>query len=71
MYILGYLIFQVAVAGFYAANAGSATGVPREANLQWAVVLGTLSLAALLTLAVESRAGRSTTTRCSSLSVVE
>ena len=57
MYVLGYLIFEFAFGGFYATNVGSATGVPREANLQWAVAFGTLSLAALVTLAVESRPG--------------
>ena len=60
MGVLGYLIFELAFGRFYATNAGSATGVPREANLEWAVALGTFSLAALLTLAIESRAGRST-----------
>ena len=57
MYILGYLVFELAFGGFYATNVGSATGVPREAYLQWAIVLGGLSLAALVTLAIESRPG--------------
>src|SRR5438128_1701345 len=55
MYALGYLIFERAFGPFYAANAGSATGVPRAVNVQWAVALGTLALAVLLTLAIESR----------------
>jgi hypothetical protein len=49
---LGYLIFQLAFANFYAANVGSATGVPRDPNLTWAVALGNLSVAVLLTLAI-------------------
>jgi hypothetical protein len=57
MYVLGYLIFELAFGGFYAANVGSATGVARDVYLQWAVVLGSLSLAALVTLAIESRPG--------------
>jgi hypothetical protein len=57
MYILGYLIFELAFGQFYATNVGSATGVPRETNLQWALALGSLSLAALVTLAIESRPG--------------
>ena len=57
---VGYLIFDLAFAAFYSANAGSATGVARDAQLVWAVALGSLSYAALVTLATGSRAGSST-----------
>jgi hypothetical protein len=57
MYVLGYLIFEMAFGAFYAANVGSAAGVARDVYLQWAVALGSLSLAALVTLAIESRPG--------------
>ena len=57
MYLVGYLIWGLAFAEFFAANVGSATGVARESSLVWAVVLGTLSLGALVTLAVGSQAG--------------
>ena len=57
MYVLGYLIFELAFGGFYAANVGSATGVARDVYLQWAVALGSLSLAALVTVAIENRPG--------------
>ena len=57
MYALGYLIFELAFGGFYATNVGSASGVFRDSDLQWAVALGSLSLAALVTLAIESRPG--------------
>ena len=60
LYILGYLIFDLAFAEFYAANAGSATGVVRDNQVVWAVALGTLSYAALLTLAIGIRAGSTT-----------
>jgi uncharacterized membrane protein len=60
MYLVGYLIWALALADFFAANAGSATGLAREARLFWALALGDLSLAALVTLAVGSRAGSST-----------
>ena len=60
LYILGYLIFDLAFAEFYAANAGSATGVVRDNQVVWAVALGTLSYAALLTLAIGSRASSTT-----------
>jgi len=54
LYLAGYLIFELATADFYAANA--ATGLYRDAPLQWATALGSLSLAALVTLGVASRA---------------
>ena len=60
LFVLGYLIFDLAFASFYAANVGSATGVGREAQLLWAVALGSLSYAALITLVIGSRVGSST-----------
>ena len=57
LYILGFLIFGLAFAEFYAANRGSATGVVRDTQVIWAVVLGSLSYAVLLTLAIETRSG--------------
>jgi len=52
LHVLGHLIFILMFGAFYAANQGSATGVDREVALQWALALGNLSLAALVTLAV-------------------
>jgi len=60
LFVLGYLIFDLAFADFYEANAGSAIGVPREAQLVWAVILGSLSYAALITYAIGSRNGAMT-----------
>ena len=60
MYLVGYLTWGVVFADFFAANTGSATGVDRESNIIWAVVLGTPSLAALVTLGVGSQAGGAT-----------
>jgi hypothetical protein len=57
LFILGYLIYGLALADFYAANAGSATGVMREEPLFWAVGFGELALAALLTLVLGRWAG--------------
>jgi hypothetical protein len=50
--IVGIVIFDNLVAGFYAAHMGSATGVMRESQLVWAVTLGTAAYAALITLAL-------------------
>ena len=55
LYALGYLIFDLAFGEFYAANTGSATGVERDPQLVWAVALGSLSYAALVTLGIGSR----------------
>jgi len=59
LFVAGYLIFDLAFAAFYAANEGSATGVARVPQLVWAVALGSLSYAALVTLGIGSRAGSS------------
>ena len=59
LYAVGYLIFDLAFGEFYAANTGSATGVERDPQLVWAVALGTLSYAALVTLGIGSRSSSS------------
>ena len=59
VFATGTLLFSIApVRHFldYAMNAGSATGVPREPQLVWAVALGALSYSALITLAIGYRA---------------
>ena len=55
LYILAYLIFELAFGEFYAANVGSATGLVRDNPLMWATAMGSISYAALLTLAIETR----------------
>jgi hypothetical protein len=55
----GYVMFWTLLGNFYACalSGGSATGVPRESPLIWAVALGALSYGALVTLAIGTRAG--------------
>ncbi len=60
LFILGYVIFELAFADFFAANAGSATGVWKDPQVIWAIALGTLSYSALITLAIGTRAGSTT-----------
>ena len=60
LYILGYVIWDMLFVEFYEANAGSATGVVKDPQVIWALALGTLSYAALLTLAIGTRAGSAT-----------
>jgi hypothetical protein len=59
LFVLGYLIFDLAFAAFYAANTGSATSVARATQVVWAVALGSLSYAALITLAIGRGPGSS------------
>jgi len=39
LFATGYLIFELAFGDFYAANAGSATGVERDPQLMWAPIV--------------------------------
>lgn len=54
LYLLGYLIWDILFADFFAENAGTAVGVEREAPLQWALILGMLLYGLLLALALEA-----------------
>jgi hypothetical protein len=63
LFIVGYLIFDLAFKAFYEANRGSATGVDRSGPLYWAAMLSCLAYAALIVYAIGNRA--------SSLSIFE
>jgi hypothetical protein len=60
LFILGYVIWNMLFTDFFAANAGSATDVAKDPQVMWAIAVGTLSYAALITLAIETRAGSTT-----------
>jgi hypothetical protein len=55
LFVLGWLIWERLLPGFFESNAGSATGVMRDSQLVWSVALGTLSYGALITLVIASR----------------
>ena len=57
LYLLGMLIWEVLFTDFFEAQAGSAEGLWREAPIVWAMVVGTLLFAVLLTLGLESGSG--------------
>lgn len=57
LYALGYLIFDLAFKNFYAANAGSATGVDRASQIIWAMAVANLAYAALVTYVIGSQSG--------------
>ena len=53
MFVVGYLVFDMAMVGFYETNGAGFFGYGREAKLWWAVALGIASLATLVTLCIE------------------
>lgn len=55
LYLLGMLIWVILFADFFDANSGSAVGVDRDTPIIWALIIGSLFYAVLLTLALESR----------------
>lgn len=57
VYAVGYVIFDTVFASFYAANAGSATGVFRESQVLWAVLVGCVCYAALITFTMNRGGG--------------
>ena len=57
MYVVSYLIFDLAFGSYYAANVGSASGILRIPNLQWALVITNFAHAVLVTLALEVKRG--------------
>lgn len=59
LYLLGMVFWEMLFADFFEANSGSAVGVDREAPILWAVVVGTLCYAVLVTLGLESRSSKS------------
>ena len=48
LFVSGYLIYGLALAGFYESNVGTATGVQKDINFLW-LILATVASAALLT----------------------
>lgn len=53
MMAAGYVIWDVLMTDWFAANAGSAENLWREAPVWWAVILGTCVLAALVTAIID------------------
>ena len=58
-FVMGYLLYGVLLASFFEGQMGSATGLTREAPIWWADVVGTLSIAMLVTLAIGWTSGSS------------
>ena len=52
----GWLLFETLLGDYYAANAGSATGVDKDPPIMWALVVGALAYAALIIYAMRTQA---------------
>lgn len=50
MFVLGFLVYGLALASFLQANAGSAAGALRDPPLIWAIAAGNVAYAVFLTL---------------------
>jgi uncharacterized membrane protein len=57
LYLTGWLIFDKLFASYYAANAGSATGVDRADRIIWAMAVGYVAYAYLIVFAMRYRPG--------------
>jgi len=53
LWATGWVIFNKLFSTFYAANVGSATGVDRAEQIQWAIALSALAYGALITMMIE------------------
>ena len=48
VFVMGFLLYGLALADFFAGNAGTATGVMKEPLLMWSLILGQVTFAAFL-----------------------
>jgi hypothetical protein len=55
LYAVGYVLFDLLLGDYYAANGGSATGVSRDPYIVWAVAVGALAYAALILYALRAQ----------------
>ncbi len=55
LYGVGYLLFNMIFASFYAANGGTATGVDREHQIFWALAVAYIAYAYLIVFALRYR----------------
>ena len=60
LFVLGYIIFDMLAADFYAANAGTAAVGLRESQVYWAIALASLGYGALVTFMVATGSGTAT-----------
>jgi hypothetical protein len=56
VFATGWVLFEMLLGDYYAANAGSATGVDKDPPIMWALVVGALAYAALIIYAMRGQA---------------
>jgi hypothetical protein len=56
IFAAGYVIFEVLLGDYYAANSGAATGMMRDPPIVWALAVGALAYAALILYALRTQA---------------
>ena len=59
VFVMGFLLYGMAMAGFFANNAGTATGVMKEAVLFGPLIIGQIALAGFLTMVMGWRGSNS------------
>ncbi len=52
----GWVLFEMLLGDYYAANAGSATGVDKDPPIMWSLAVGALAYAALIIYAMRAQA---------------
>ena len=60
MFVLGYVIYEPLLGGFFADNAGTATGVIKDAPVFWQIIVGQLCGATLLVCALSWKGAENT-----------
>ena len=53
----GWVLFEMLLGDYYAANAGSATGMDKDPPVMWALVVGAVTYALLILYAMRGQAG--------------
>jgi uncharacterized membrane protein len=56
VFAAGWVLFEMLLGDYYAANAGSATGVDKDPQVIWSVAVGALAYAALIIYAMRGQA---------------
>jgi hypothetical protein len=56
VFATGWVLFEMLLGDYYAANAGSATGVDKDPPIIWSIAVGALAYAALIIYAMRGQA---------------
>jgi hypothetical protein len=56
VFAIGWVLFEMLLGDYYAANAGSATGLDKDPPIMWSLAVGALAYAALIIYAMRGQA---------------